>query len=263
VLFLSTTPVYSQSNLKINEILAHPSTGNKEWAEFYNPENIDLSTYHLDDDTDFDSDAGSSSKKILSTYNNTNSSYPFFELSSFFNNGGDHVVLFDNSGQVVDQYEYVEDPGADTSLGRNPDGSGSFLALQNPTQGSPNSPPAPSPQIEEFKDEGNEEPENSNSNQKSPVASTQSKIVLTKSPSPSPKKSPKSVLGEQEKISPSPQNSPSQSTSPSPLQSPQTQNTPRAKVAAALTGSGAIIIGASFALFLWYSKRQGKKDAGS
>src|SRR3989338_2770111 len=80
--------------LQINEFLAHPSSGNKEWVEFYNPQNTDISSYYLDDDTDFNNDSGSSSRKILTLLNVDNPSYPYIEISSFLNNSEDFVVLF-------------------------------------------------------------------------------------------------------------------------------------------------------------------------
>jgi len=253
------------ASVKINEFLAHPSSENKEWVEFYNPDNIDLSTYYLDDDTDFNSDSGSSGKKSLSTYNNSSSIYPFLEFDSFLNNSGDYVVLFSSDGTVIDQYQYLDDPGTDTSIGRSPDGSSNVYQLSSATKGSlngnPQPSPAPSPQPSPTQ-------ASTNTKSPSPTPKVSPSPSPQKSPSPastqggpSPKKSPESVLGEKEGISPSPVNSPS--TSPSPDPSKDVENQSKTKIAAMLTGTGAIIIGASFGFFLWYkrvleSKKEGK-----
>lgn len=140
-LFLTPATVLGQT---INEFMAHPSTGNNEWVEFYNPNNIDLTAYWLDDDTSFTDDAGSSNKKVLSTLNTTNGSYPYLEFSSFLNNSGDYVVLFSNDGTIVDQYQYTSDPGIDVSIGRNPDG-GTWTTLSSASKGSTNGGTSPSP----------------------------------------------------------------------------------------------------------------------
>src|SRR3989344_3172619 len=78
-------------NPTINEFLAHPSSGNKEWVEFYNPDNIDLSAYYLDDDLDFANDSGSSTKKSLSSIGSSDTAYQTFDFESFLNNSGDFI----------------------------------------------------------------------------------------------------------------------------------------------------------------------------
>ncbi len=140
-LFILLPKSSAEGSIKINEFLAHPSSGNKEWVEFYNPDHIDLSGYFLDDDTDFGSDTGNSSKKNLATINNDNPLFPYFEMSSFLNNSGDYVVLFSSTGELIDKYQYTKDPGADIAIGRFPDGTGEIAVLSNPTKGQPNSAP--------------------------------------------------------------------------------------------------------------------------
>jgi len=140
-LFILLPQSFAESSIIINEFFAHPSSGNKEWVEFYNPDHIDLSGYFLDDDTDFGSDTGNSSKKNLATINNDNPLFSYFEMSSFLNNSGDYVVLFSPAGEIVDKYQYTKDPGVDVSIGRFPDGTGEMAVLSNPTKGQPNSSP--------------------------------------------------------------------------------------------------------------------------
>lgn len=145
-LFSPKELVFSSSNLSINEFLAHPSSGNKEWVEFYNPEKTDLSIYWIDDDENFNEDSGSSSKKSLANAESLNSTYPYIELSSFLNNSGDYVVLFSQDGSIIDKYQYTSDPGVDVVIGRNPDGTGDMIYLVSSTKGLPNSHPvSPTP----------------------------------------------------------------------------------------------------------------------
>lgn len=126
------------ADVVINEFVPHPSSGNKEWIEFYNPENTDLSSYWVDDDTSFTLDDGNSNKKSLSSINTDNQSFPYIELSSIFNNSGDSIVLFTQEGIIVDQYQYIKDPGTNVSIGRSPDGTGNFAVLTNLTKGGQN-----------------------------------------------------------------------------------------------------------------------------
>ncbi len=135
----------ADSHPVINEFLPHPSTGNKEWVEIYVPEGMDITNYWIDDDTDFTSDSGNSSKKQMTTFiQGSDSKHVVYELSSsMFNNDGDTVALFAPDGALVDHYTYTSDPGVDISIGRTPDGTGDFQVLASATQGSPNSPPLP------------------------------------------------------------------------------------------------------------------------
>lgn len=164
---------FADNKVFINEFVAHPSTGNKEWVEFYNPDGISIANYWVDDDTDFLSDSGSSAKKSLSTLIKDNLQHPYIELSSVLNNDGDHVVLFDNNGNILDQYEYTTDPGEDTAIGRTPDGTGQFQVLAEGTRGNNNSGPAPTP-----------------TPTPSPTPIPTKEPTPTKSPTPTPTKSP-------------------------------------------------------------------------
>ncbi|OGE33506.1 hypothetical protein A3D83_00870 [Candidatus Daviesbacteria bacterium RIFCSPHIGHO2_02_FULL_41_10] len=145
-LFFGVTPVFA-SSVFINEFFPHPSSGNKEWVEFYNKDGVDLSSYWIDDDLSFSDDTGSSAKKSLSSINKDNLLFPYFELSSFLNDPGDYVVLFSNDGNIVDQYQYTSDPGIDKSIGRIPDGD-NWIILSSSSKGSSNGdilPPSPTP----------------------------------------------------------------------------------------------------------------------
>lgn len=115
-----------------------------EWVEFYNSSGSGeyLKNYYLDDDTSFNEDKGSKSKKSLKELNAGNITYPVIDnLKSFFNNAGDHVVLFDGQGSIVDQYNYDNNPGSEVTFGRSPNNTGKFFILESSTKGSANAQP--------------------------------------------------------------------------------------------------------------------------
>ncbi|MBI4129858.1 lamin tail domain-containing protein [Candidatus Roizmanbacteria bacterium] len=137
--FFLSIPISSAlaSPVVLNEFVVD---GDIEWVELYiASESADfLRTFWLDDDTDFMEDAGSGKKKSLDGIV-ASGIYPYFELNSFFNNSGDAVVLFDNSGTIIDQYSYTNSPGKNNAIGRNPDGTGAFALLEAATKGGANS----------------------------------------------------------------------------------------------------------------------------
>lgn len=138
-----TSPVAAQ--VVINEF---SPTSETEWIEFYNasPSAEYLKSYFIDDDISFSDDAGNSSKRPLNDVNTSNSTYPYFEISSFFNNSGDYVVLFAHDGTKLDSYHYDKDPG-EVTIGRSPDQSGNFYILLAATKGGSNSQPLASPAL--------------------------------------------------------------------------------------------------------------------
>lgn len=113
----------------INEFVVNASP---EWVEFYNASSSAdyLKTYYLDDDVSFTPATGEGSARILlSNLNTDNLMYPYINITSVFNNGGDFVVLFDHDGNLLDQYQYTSDPGAGVSWGRSPDQTGNFVTF--------------------------------------------------------------------------------------------------------------------------------------
>lgn len=146
VLFLLVSPlqIFAQTQPVINEFSVHPSSGNKEWVELYSLDKTDLSTYWIDDDANFSEDSGSGAKKRLSDIAPGKSEhYYVVEFSSLFNNDGDVVALFDEKGTLLDQITYTSDPGADMTIGRYPDGTGSFQFLEKASKTDTNSSPLP------------------------------------------------------------------------------------------------------------------------
>lgn len=124
------------ADIVINEFLPNPPSGSPEWVEFYNTTNstVDLSDYYFDDDTNFDSDSGSSAKIALAGLLPSFQTC-FWELSSYLNNNGDSPSIFKIGNTVImDTYTYSSS-SAGLSYSRMPDG-GSWFALQTPTKSS-------------------------------------------------------------------------------------------------------------------------------
>jgi hypothetical protein len=145
ILFAFPQILFAQTSPVINEFSVHPSSGNKEWVELYVFDKTDLKTYWIDDDASFLDDSGTGTKKRLSEITPGHDEHLFsIEISSLFNNDGDVVALFDTDGKLLDQITYTSDPGVDMTIGRTPDGTGSFQFLEKATKGENNSPPLPS-----------------------------------------------------------------------------------------------------------------------
>jgi hypothetical protein len=173
-------------DLIINEFLSNPSSGSQEWVEFYNTSNssIDMSDYYFDDDTNFDSDSGSSTKIALSGILPTLQAC-YWELSGYLNNNGDFPTLFkaqNEASTLIDTYAYASS-SAGFSYARVPDG-GSWSILQNPTQASnkctdlaPTSIPTPNPT-------------STPTNTPTPTSSPTNTPTPTKTPTPTSMKSP-------------------------------------------------------------------------
>lgn len=124
----------STSALVINEFVPN---ANPEWVEFYNNDatTTDLSNYYFDDDTDFNSDSGSSSKIALSGLLNSGQTC-FRDLSTMLNNDGDTPTLFKADSTLVDSYNYASS-SAGLSYSRVPDGA-EWMVAQTPTKSTQN-----------------------------------------------------------------------------------------------------------------------------
>ena len=255
-------PVFAVNNIFINEFLANQSSGQAEWVEFYNLDYLDLTGYWIDDDTDFGPDGvgqGSDKKQLTaSNLNVSNPTFPYVTLSSsMFNDtcgsSCDYVALFSPDGSIVDQFQYtsemIEQEGK--TIGRSPDGPNSFTVLSSQTKGSQNSIPQPSP---------TPTPQSTTSQSSSPTS------TKSKSPSPSPKNSPSpasskktfSVLGSSQsaELTASSAAEFNLSASPTPSAEPKTeQPSNKMKIAGVVAGTGAIVMGVSVGLYLWYRKR--------
>lgn len=165
-----------KAQVVINEFVPDST---QEWIELFNSsESAEyLRGYYIDDDTEFQSDLGSSAKKILTNLNTSNPKFPTIDTTSFLNNSGDWVVLFDPNGLLIDKYQFQSNPGKDISIGRFPDGTGNFSILAYSTKADansapPTSPPTPTPTP-------------------SPTPTENPTPTPTKTPSPTPTKTPK------------------------------------------------------------------------
>ncbi|MDP2632615.1 MAG: lamin tail domain-containing protein [Candidatus Curtissbacteria bacterium] len=252
--FLLFSPqVFADSEIVINEFYALGGSENPDWVELYNmtDSKVDIEGWQIKDETE-------SNKIILGGYVCSHS-FRKFTFSNRLNNGGDKIRLFKSgSDQTVDELTYFSQSMPThiqgQSTGRSPDGSGSWIVLSTPTpsddtscdQPTPTPTPTPTPSP-------SPSPTQTSSTAKSPSPSP----ISTKSPSPTPKPSPK-VLAEKDSQSSTPS---AQQETPSPSPSPSAENSsPKFKVAGLLSGTGLALIGVSFALYLWYSKRLPKNE---
>ncbi len=262
----SQKTIFADSHVIINEFVSDVASGEKEWVEFYNPGLSDqsLDGWTLEEKTGTDlSGTASYSLDGITVSAGAFMVYEFPTIQSKLNNGGD-VLTLKNGPTIIDEIAYGSAPNSEVgapkkgqSAGRKADGSDHWVIFEPPTKQSSNNSgqpvqPAPTP---------------SPSPVQSPSSSSTS--APAKSPSPTPKATPKpspqatpksqatsspisqNVLGQKETDTPS--SSPEQS-SPSPkIQNSQS----RTKVAGIITGFGLILVGLSFAFYLWYKRLLG------
>ncbi|MFH1875254.1 MAG: lamin tail domain-containing protein [Pseudomonadota bacterium] len=98
-------PVFQYQQVRINEVVAVPASGEKEWVELYNAtqQAIDLTGWQLIEG------AGKSTELFGAV---SAQGYVVFDKSAL-NNGGDIVILQDLTGKVIDQMSYGDwDDGA-------------------------------------------------------------------------------------------------------------------------------------------------------
>ncbi len=213
-LFFTTLKTVS-AQVVINEFVPNSTP---EWVELHNASDSAeyLKTYWIDDDIDFNSDSGSSAKKHLTDLNISSIAYPYIELSSVLNNSGDYVVLFDNNGIVIDQYQYLSDPGSGISIGRSPDTTGNFAVLVSNTKGdinsaqvtpSPTQTPSPSPTP-------------------TPTATSTPTATPTHTPTPTPIKTSTPTIKPSATFSPTPTSTVNSSSSPEVLSASTNASTP-------------------------------------
>lgn len=171
-------PPQVSAQVLINEFLPNSS---QEWVEFYNAGSSteDLSNYYFDDDTNFDSDAGSSAKIPLSGLLPT-LSMCYLDLSTFLNNNGDFPTVFKIDKTQIDTYFYTTTT-SDKSYSRVPDG-GSWAMDQSPTKSivrCSDSAPTPTPT-----------PTPTDAPASTPIVTPSPTTTPTKTPVPTPTKSP-------------------------------------------------------------------------
>lgn len=122
------------SGIYLSEVMARPSTGEKEWIELYNSTNqlVLLENWYIDDLKD----AGSSPKTF--TLSLPALGYGVVEFSNaLFNNTGDTVRLIDGTNTERDSFTY-KNSNEQRTLSRTAFPSGSFCETE-PSRGSTNS----------------------------------------------------------------------------------------------------------------------------
>lgn len=247
------TQVEASSDVLINEVMANPNEGDKEWVELYFPNGqLDVSTYKL-------KDKNGTEKSLTSIQTCTN--YAVFELNDadgegwLNNTGKESIFLLDGSGTQLDSRTEWESPKQEgKTIGRTPDGSDSWNETESPTKCAANAAAYQEAQS----------PSPANSPSPSPSASTQttaSSPGTSQAKSPSPKAQAKpsgtntsakqAVLGSSTQP---PQATALNITDPnaSPSPSPSPQETTNSKVAGFVLAAGALTITLSLGLFLWY-----------
>lgn len=133
-------PRVANAQLVINEF---SSSGSDDWVEVYlqseATESAQLSNYRLRDNTE--------NNKLDLNGELSPGSYKAFDFGNKLNNTGDNITLRKLEGDtetVIDQISYGDKgvlcaPGDGKSIGRKPDGNGSFVVLDSQTKGSANS----------------------------------------------------------------------------------------------------------------------------
>lgn len=114
-------PAFADSTLLINEILPYPSSGEKEWIEFFNPEDQSqqISGYKLTEETA----SGNTVIHSLPEFTLTPTSTCYYQFSTnSLNNDQDTVTLLDSNNIVLDSYSYQKTV-QNKSFARIPDGS--------------------------------------------------------------------------------------------------------------------------------------------
>lgn len=141
LLFIIPTRVLA-SEIVINEIMAKPSTGEKEWIEIYNPtsSSVDLTGWVIQEKT--------ATTETFNSYNLTGSlnsdSFYIYEFSnSKLNDGGDTINLINPQGGLIDTYSYTDAPRGKT-YARIPNGA-NWSNDVTPSKESTNPTPSPTP----------------------------------------------------------------------------------------------------------------------
>jgi hypothetical protein len=258
VSFLFFQPsVFADANVVVNEFYALGSGDDPDWIELYNrsDSSVNLEGWIIRDETD--------SNKIALTGYICPKGHRKFDFSNRLNNSGDKIRLFDSESSTtpIDELVYFSNTipthPQNQSTSRNPDGDPTWVLMTSPTPTNDNScTPSPTPTpTPTSSPTSTPTPTPTPVKSPSPTPKTTPTPIPTKSPSPTAKISP-AVLGEtQDSLQ-----SPTQESTPSPSANPTGTSLSKTKVAAMLTGSGAILIGLSVGFYLWYNKVLYKKE---
>src|SRR3990167_6767058 len=241
IFFLSFHPPVFATNpgdVLINEF---SPKSDPEWIELYNPKDDQISVAGWTI-----KDAANHTETVAAVCILPHGFYTFERSKGWLNDsGGDSISLLDDFGAIMDNISYgtsndpiTTTPASDKSASRVPDGSSDWQ-IGSPTRQDTSIPcPVPTP-----------------SPTPTPTSTPTPAPTHAKSPSPTAKISP-AVLGEtQDSLQ-----SPTEESTPSPSANPTSTSPSKTKIAAILTGSGAILIGFSVGFYLWYNKVLARKE---
>lgn len=270
-------PIYANSHIVINEFVPNVASGEKEWVEFYNLGSDDqtLSGWFLEERTRSDLSGNASHSLESITVPVGGFAVYTFETNKL-NDSGD-VLTLKNGQDQIDQVSYgkaqnpqIDTPDKNQSVGRKTDGSSEWVIFTSSTKGSsnnsgqilpePSQPLNPSPKVDKVLPKTSTTTKAPNPQPKTTTSSTKNTQSLSQ-----PKDS-SSVLGKTIKdstLSASPKIELPASPSPSASPSAEVSSHQRAKIAAMLTGSGAILIGLSVAFYWWYQNKRTQNHSGT
>lgn len=265
IIYLFAKPAFAQGqSVLINEFYAlGGSAQDPDWIELYNSSDnsVVLDGWVVRDDTE--------SNKILLSGSICPQSFRKFDFSNRLNKGGDKIRLFNSESSTapLEEITYFSDniPShlENQSTSRNPDGQESWIVSANPTPSNDDSctpKPTPTPTPEPSPKTSKSSPSSTTKSPSPiPLNSPQSSVKQTKTQSPSAKPAP--ILGKQKKIT---IQKPTEEPSPSEILSATSSGEPQSKtqIAAIISGSGAILIGLSIGLYLWYKRGSEKSKSG-
>ena len=124
---------FVKNSLVINEIMYAPVSAQSEWIELYNPNlvSINIQNWKISDSDSSDKQK-ITNKSLLLTANSfvlisadsglTNyfdlNYSPIFVIKSLpaLNNNQDHIFIFDNNNNIIDEVNYLDDWGGDTGV---------------------------------------------------------------------------------------------------------------------------------------------------
>ncbi|MBI2431157.1 MAG: lamin tail domain-containing protein [Candidatus Levybacteria bacterium] len=139
IFFLFYPQLVFAADVVINEFLANPASGEKEWVELYNLSSgdVNLTGWKL-------VDAKNNTKSLDSLGIISAGGFVVYETGEgWLNNNDPEIInLKDNTG-TVDSYSYSTKQNENITTGRDPNGTGDFTILASATKGSSNSPALP------------------------------------------------------------------------------------------------------------------------
>lgn len=142
ILFLFI-PKMASAAVVLNEIMANAPSEEKEWIELYNTSSaMNISGWVVEEKTG--PNLSGTKQHLLPDFTIQNNAFWTFDFATAsLNNNGDTITLKDNSGNIVDTYQYTSSTKSKT-FGRQPDG-GTWASSLDPTKGSSNGDITPTP----------------------------------------------------------------------------------------------------------------------